>query len=146
MRIANRRAYHDYFILETFEAGIALAGSEVKSLRLGRANLQESFVKTLNDGLYLVNCHIPPFQGSLSYNDPDRARKLLLHKKEILRISNFNTQKGVVVVPLAIYFKNNLIKVYIALAKPKKQADKRLALKKRAIERDIQKTIKAKIN
>ncbi len=145
MRITNRKARHNYFILETFEAGIALAGSEVKSLRLGRGNLQESFVKTLSDGLYLVNCHIPPFQGSQINISPDRDRKLLLHKKEILYLTQQNTQKSVSIIPLAIYFKNNLVKVQIALAKPKKLADKRAALKKSAIERDIAKSIRSKI-
>ncbi len=145
MRITNRKARHNYFILETFEAGIALAGSEVKSLRLGRGNLQESFVKTLTDGLYLVNCHIPPFQGSQINISPDRDRKLLLHKKEILYLTQQNTQKSISIIPLAIYFKNNLVKVQIALAKPKKLADKRAVLKKAAIERDIAKSIRAKI-
>ena len=145
MRIANRKAYHDYFILETFEAGIALAGSEVKSLRLGRCNLQESFVKTLADGLYLINCHIPPFQGSQLNISPDRDRKLLMHKKEILYLTQHNTQKSISIIPLSVYFKNNLVKVQIALAKPKKLADKRATLKKAAMDRDIAKSLRSKI-
>ena len=145
MRITTRRAYHDYFILETFEAGIALAGSEVKSLRLGRGNLQESFVKVLSDGLYLVNCHIPSFQGSQLNISPDRDRKLLMHKKEILHLTMHNTQKSISIIPLTIYFKNNLVKIQIALAKPKKLADKRATLKKAAIDRDIAKSLRSKI-
>ncbi len=145
MRIANRRAYYDFFVLETFEAGISLAGSEVKSLRLGRGNLYESFVKSLSDGLYLINCHIPSFQGSQTNISPDRDRKLLMHKKEILYLTQQNTQKNISIIPLAIYFKNNLVKVQIALAKPKKLADKRASLKKAAIERDMAKSLRSKI-
>lgn len=145
MKISNRRAYHDYFIIETFEAGIALTGAEVKSLRLGRGNLQESFVKSLSDGLYLVNCHIPPFQGSQLNVNPTRDRKLLMHKKEILYLTQHNAQKSISIIPLAIYFKNNLVKVQIALAKPKRLADKRATLKKAAIEKDIARSVRSKI-
>ena len=139
----NRKALHDYFIIEKIEAGIALKGTEVKSLRLGDANLQDSYATIKNAELWLLGLHISPFEkGNINNHDPRRERKLLLHKKEILRLFGKISQKGFTLIPLNIYFKKNRAKVTLALATGKKLYDKREAIAKREIEREMQRHFK----
>ncbi|HPD18156.1 MAG: SsrA-binding protein SmpB [Candidatus Goldbacteria bacterium] len=135
--IHNRKAFHDYFILEKFEAGIALKGTEVKSIREGRANIQDSFARIMKEEVFLFNMHISPYSHGNIYNpDPLRDRKLLLHKKEIHRLMGLLTQKGLALIPLSVYFKNGRVKVELALAKGKKQYDRREEIKKRDLQRE----------
>lgn len=136
--VTNRKAQHDYFIIETYEAGIVLKGTEVKSLRLGNANLQDSFAIIKNGELWLENMHISQYnQASYNNHEPKRDRKLLLHKKEIRRLKNKLQEKGTTLVPLRVYLKSNRIKLEIALARGKKSYDKREAIAKRETEREI---------
>ncbi len=140
----NRKAYHDYFIEEKFEAGIVLTGTEVKSLRDGRANLQDSYA-SVNDGeVFLHHCHISPYShGNLMNHDPLRERKLLLHKKEINKLLGKTQQKGLTLVPLRIYFsERGKVKVEIGLAKGKKQHDRRESIKAREAGREVERAIK----
>ncbi len=136
--ITNRKAQHDYFIIETYEAGIVLKGTEVKSLRAGNANLQDSFAVIKNGEVWLENMHISQYpQASYNNHEPKRDRKLLLHKKEIRRLKNKLEEKGNTLVPLRVYLKNKKIKIELALAKGKKSFDKREAIAKRETEREI---------
>jgi SsrA-binding protein len=143
MQIVNRRARHDYFIFESFEAGIALLGTEVKSIKLGRGDISRAFVRIKDGEAYLVGANIPPFQQQESY-DPLRERKLLLHKKEIISIATKTKQQRLTLIPLALYSKGKLIKVKIAYAKGKKQFEKKEAKKRKDIEREIEREIRAK--
>ena len=139
----NRKARHDYFIHETYEAGIVLVGTEVKSLRAGKANLKDSFAKIKNNEIFLDNMHISPYeQGNIFNHDPLRARKLLMHKREILKLKDKIEKEGYTLIPLKMYFKGSILKVLIGLAKGKKSYDKREAIKKRDTEREMQKIIK----
>lgn len=140
----NKKAYFDYFIEETYEAGIMLLGSEVKSLRLGRVNLKDSYAKVMGNALYLVNAHISPYAqaDALSHHDPERTRKLLLHKKEIARLIGKTREKGYTLVPTKIYFKNGKAKAELGLAIGKKLYDKRESLKKKTVEREMQKAVR----
>ncbi|MFI5253485.1 MAG: SsrA-binding protein SmpB [Bacteroidota bacterium] len=139
----NRKAFHEYFIVEKIEAGIALKGTEVKSLRLGDANLQDSYATIKNGELWLLGLHISPFEkGNINNHDPRRERKLLLHKREILRLFGKINQKGFTLIPLNIYFKKNRAKITLALATGKKLYDKREAIAKREIERELQRRIR----
>ena len=143
-QIENRKARHDYFIHDTHEAGISLLGSEVKSIREGRVNLKDSFVRILNKQAYLFNCHITPYskiQGHIEM-DPIRSRKLLLHKDQIEKLAGLVSQKGFAIVPLKMYFKKGLVKVAIALVKGKKEFDKRDDIKKRIHDRESSAAIK----
>ena len=143
--IENRRARHDFHILETFEAGIALKGTEVKSLRIGRANLQDSFARIDNSGeLFLHNMHISPWdQGNRFNHEPRRTRKLLMHKREILRLFGQTREKGLTLVPLKIYFnERGKAKVLLGLAKGKKTYDKRDDLAERDAKREIEKAFR----
>ena len=134
----NRKALHDYFILERYEAGIVLKGTEVKSLRQGSANLQDGYALLRHGELWLVGMHINPFEkGNINNHDPLRDRKLLMHKKELLRITSKTSEKGLTLVPLRVYFKQNIVKIEIGLAQGKKAYDKREAIKKRDSERQI---------
>jgi len=135
---SNRKARHDYTILDTYEAGISLVGTEVKSLRLGRASLTDAFA-TVDDGeVWLRNLHIPEYvQGTWTNHTPRRTRKLLLHKKEILRLIGKSKESGLSLVPLSMYFKDGKVKVELALAKGKKAYDKRQDLAKRDAQREI---------
>jgi len=134
----NRKALHDYFILERYEAGIVLKGTEVKSLRQGSANLQDGYALVRSGELWLVGMHISPFdKGNINNHDPIRDRKLLMHKKELLRITGKASDKGLTLVPLKVYFKKNIVKVEIGLAQGKRAYDKREAIKKRDVERQI---------
>lgn len=141
--LSNKRARYDYTIIDSFEAGIKLSGSEVKSLRKGYGSLKESYI-SIDDEVFLKNAHIPPFQGGHkdqeSY-DPYQKRKLLLHSKEILKLKAALKEKGLTVIPLGIYSKNNLIKIEIAVARGKKQYDKRQALKERSAKRDAERAM-----
>ena len=136
--VSNRKARHDYAILDTYEAGIALMGTEVKSLREGRASLVDSFA-TVDDGeVWLRNLHIPEYvMGTWTNHTPRRTRKLLLHKGEILRLIGKTKESGLSLVPLSMYFKDGKVKVELALARGKKSYDKRQSLAKRDAEREI---------
>ncbi len=140
----NRKALHDYFIEETYEAGIVLRGSEIKSVRAGRVSLKEAFVR-VDDNLeaWLIGAHIAPYETASHFNhEPKRARKLLLHKQEILRLWNKVRQKGVTIVPLRMYLKNGKAKVEIAVARGKKKYDKRAEIARREMEREIQRELR----
>ncbi len=139
----NRKARHDYFIHETFEAGIALVGTEVKSLRAGKANLKDSFVIIKNGEALLDNMHISPYEhGNIFNHDPLRQRKLLLHKAEILRLFSKTKEKGFALVPLKIYFAKGRAKVELALATGKKLYDKRRVLAEKAAKREVDRALK----
>jgi len=138
MRILNRRASYDYQLLEKFEAGIVLNGSEVKSVRAGHLHLEEAFCQVKNGEVWLFNAHIHPYKFADNRNyDSRRARKLLLHKKEMLKLAQYSSQKGLTIVPVSCYTKGNKIKLEIALAKGKKKYEKREVIKKRDLEREI---------
>lgn len=135
---SNRKAFHDYEILESFEAGIVLKGTEVKSLRLGNANLQDSYAAIRGGEVWLMNLHISPFdKGNINNHDPKRDRKLLLHRREIRKLLGKIAEKGLTMVPLNIYFKYNIVKVQVGIAKGKKLHDKREAIAKRDVERQL---------
>ena len=134
--VKNKKARHEYFIEETYEAGIALAGSEVKSIRAGKANIKEAFVRILNNEAFIYNMHISPYEKGNTFNqDPLRTRKLLLHKKEIVKLMSLVAQKGLTLVPLAVYLKNGLVKIEVGVARGKKLYDKRQTLMERDAER-----------
>lgn len=138
----NRKARHDYFIEKTYEAGIALKGTEVKSIRAGKANLKESYCVIRNNEAFVVGMHISPYkEGNIFNVDPLRNRKLLLNKREILRINQEVMQKGMAVIPLSLYLKNGLIKMEIAIARGKKLYDKRESMKERDIKRSLERYI-----
>jgi SsrA-binding protein len=139
----NRKAYHDYHILETFEAGIALLGTEVKSIRDGKANLKEALVRVKDEEAYLVGCHIHPYtHGNIANHDPLRTRKLLLHKREIRRLMGQVQEKGLTLIPTRLYVKNGRIKLELALARGKRLHDKREALKAREAGREVERALK----
>jgi len=139
----NRKAYHDYFILEQMEAGIALAGTEVKSLREGRANLKDSYARVQDGEVVLYGMHISPYDHGNRFNhDPERPRKLLLHKREIWRLMGRVEEKGLTLVPLALYFTRGKAKVELALAKGKAEHDKREAIARRDAGREIARAMK----
>ena len=139
----NKKAYHDYHIEESLEAGMMLKGTEVKSLREGRANLKDSFARVENEEIFLYNCHISPYShGNIANHDPLRTRKLLMHKGEIQRLMGKMMQKGYTLLPLKIYFKDGKAKIELALAKGKKQYDKREDIKKRDAAREMEKAFK----
>ena len=139
----NKKARHDYFILDTLEAGIILQGTEVKSLREGKANLKDSFAKVKKDEVFLYNLHISPYSHGNVYNhDPTRTRKLLLHKREIKRLIGKAEEKGLTLIPLDIHFSNGLAKVSLALARGKKVYDKREDLKKKDADREVERAFK----
>lgn len=139
----NRKAFHDYFIEDTLEAGIALSGTEVKSLREGKANLKDSYVLVKGGEVFLLNCHISPYShGNIMNHDPVRTRKLLLHRKEIDRMSGKAAAKGYTLIPLKIYFKASFAKVEIGLARGKRLFEKRDSIKEREAKREIEKAMK----
>ena len=134
----NRKARHDYSIDEVYEAGIVLAGPEVKSLREGRASLRDSYARVKKEELFLHNMHITPYPFTHHVNlDPTRTRKLLMHKKEIKRLIGKTEEKGYSLIPLSVYFLRGIIKVELALAKGKRKYDKRHALKEREMKREL---------
>lgn len=139
----NRKAFHDYQIEETIEAGIQLYGTEVKSLREGKANLKDSYVLIKDSEAYLFNCHISPYcHGNIMNHDPLRTRKLLLHRKEIDHLKGRIQQKGYTLIPLKIYFKGPYAKVEIGLARGKRLYEKREAIKEKEAKRAIEKAMK----
>ena len=142
MKIFNKRAKFDYFLQEKFEAGIALTGSEVKSLKEGRADLSGSFVRIKDGEAWLYGANIPLYAHTSVEYDPLRPRKLLLHKKEIISIGTKAKQQNLTLVPISVYTKGRLVKVQIALAKGKKQYEKRDARRKKDIELDIKRALK----
>ena len=140
----NRKAYHDYFIEEKFEAGIMLQGTEVKSLREGRVNLQDSYASVKGNEVFLHHCHISPYShGNIMNHEPLRTRKLLLHRKEINKLLGKTQQQGLTLIPLRIYFsKRGLAKVELGLAKGKKQHDRRESIKTREASREVERAMK----
>lgn len=139
----NKKAYHDYFILETYEAGIALAGTEVKSMRMGKCSIKESFIRIENGEVYIYGMHISPYEkGNIFNKDPLRVRKLLLHKQEIHKISGKIQEKGMTLVPLRVYLKGSLVKMEIGIAKGKKLYDKRADIAKKDQVREAQRDFK----
>lgn len=141
--VSNRRATHDYEIIETFEAGITLLGTEIKSLRDNGGSLQESYIKVLNDELWLIGCNIAHYKyGNVHNHEEKRDRKLLMHKREISRLKVATQEKGLTLIPLGLYLKNGRVKVKLATAKGKKSYDKRSSLKEKDDKRQMQKAVK----
>lgn len=139
----NKKAYHDFFILDTYEAGIALHGTEVKSLRMGKCSIKESFIRIENGEVFIYGMHISPYEkGNIFNKDPLRVRKLLLHRSEINKIMGKIKEKGMALVPLKVYFKGSLVKVEIGLAKGKKLYDKRNDIAKKDQQREAQRDFK----
>ena len=139
----NKKAYHDFFILDTYEAGIALHGTEVKSLRMGKCSIKESFIRIENGEVFIYGMHISPYEkGNIFNKDPLRVRKLLLHKAEINKLLGKIKEKGMSVVPLKVYLKGSLMKVEIGLAKGKKLYDKRDDIAKKDQTREAQRDFK----
>ncbi|SHI12884.1 SsrA-binding protein [Clostridium collagenovorans DSM 3089] len=139
----NRKAFHDYFIEETYEAGISLVGTEVKSIRLGKANLKDSYAQIKDGEIFICNMHISPYeQGNIFNRDPLRNRKLLMHKNEILKLDEDVSRQGYTLVPIALYLVRGKVKVKIGLAKGKHNYDKREALKEKSAKREIDKQMK----
>lgn len=139
----NRKAYYDFHIEETYEAGISLQGTEVKSLREGRANLKESYAIIKDNEVFLMNCHISPYShGNIQNHEPLRTRKLLLHRKEIDKLWGKVNQKGLTIVPLKLYFKNGRAKVEIGVARGKRQYEKRASIKAKEAKREIERHMK----
>ena len=139
----NKKAYHDYFILETFEAGIELKGTEIKSIRKGSANLKDCFVRIKDHEAFIENMYIAPYEnGNIFNHEPRRIRKLLLHKKEISKLEKKVPEDGLTIVPTKLYFNTSKAKLEIALAKGKKLYDKRNDLKEKDAKRDIEKALK----
>ena len=138
----NRKAGHDYEFLERYEAGIALTGTEVKSIRDGRVNLRDAFARVQNGELWLHNMHIAEYPAASQFNhEPTRPRKLLAHRREIKKLEEATTTKGTTIIPLAIYFKDGRAKVEIGVAKGKQQFDKRQSIKKKEMDRDLRKAM-----
>lgn len=141
----NKKAYHDYFILDNYETGISLAGTEVKSLRMGKCSVKESFIRIENGEVIIYGMHISPYEkGNIFNKDPLRPRKLLMHKYEINKIAGKMAEKGYTVVPLQVYFKGSLVKVEIALARGKKLYDKRQDIAKKDMRRESEREFKIK--
>ena len=140
----NKKAYHDYYVNEVFEAGIELFGTEVKSMREGKVNLKDSYCFIKDSEIFVRGMHVSPYEkGNIFNKDPLRERRLLMHKREILRIFGQIKQEGLTVIPLQIYFKNSRIKVEIALCKGKKLYDKRDSIAERDAKREIDRTLKS---
>ena len=142
----NRKAFHDYHILETFEAGIALLGTEVKGIREGQANLRDSYARVEKGEVWLFNVHINPYshRGYVDH-DPRRKRRLLLHKSEIRKLIGKTVEKGLTLVPTRLYFKNGKVKVALALARGKQDHDKRETLRRREIDRETRAAVKERV-
>ena len=141
--VENRKARHDYFVEEAMEAGIALVGTEVKSIRKGRANLKESYAQVVNGEIIIYGMHISPYeQGNIFNVDPLRPKKLLLHKAEIRRIEGLLNQQGLTLIPLSMYLKNGRVKISLGICKGKKNYDKRDVMLEKAHKRDIERQMK----
>ncbi len=141
----NKKAYHDYFIEEKYEAGISLAGTEVKSLRMGKCSIKEAFLRIEKGELFIYGMHVSPYEkGNIFNKDPLRVRKLLLHREEIRKLAGKIAEKGYTLVPLQVYFKHGLVKVEIGLAKGKKLYDKRQDIAKKDQRREAERDFKVK--
>ncbi len=139
----NKKAYHDYFILETYEAGIALSGTEVKSMRMGKCSIKEAFIRVEKGEVFIYGMHISPYEkGNIFNKDPLRVRKLLLHRSEINKLLGKTKEQGITIMPLKVYFKGSLVKVEIGLAKGKKLYDKRQDIAKKDQKREAQREFK----
>lgn len=142
---ANKKAYHDYFVLDRFEAGLELTGTEVKSIRAGALNLKDSYCRVIDGELWLIGTHISPYkQGSYFNADPDRRRRLLMHKREIVRLGARVQQEGLSLIPLSLYFKDSRVKLELGLCKGKKLYDKREAAAQRDAKREIERAMKSR--
>jgi len=143
----NKKAYHDYFVDEKFETGIALAGTEVKSIRQGNINLKDAYCKINNGEIFVVGMHISPYEkGNIFNKDPLRDRKLLMHKREILKLFNNIKKDGVSIIPLSVYLKGPVVKVEIGLCRGKKLYDKRESIAARDVKREIDRSMRDKNN
>lgn len=141
----NKKAFHDYFIVEAYEAGIALVGTEVKSLREGKCSIKEAYINIENGEAYIIGMNVSPYEkGNIFNRDPLRVRKLLLHKQEIAKLAGGRKEAGHTIVPLQVYFKNGRAKVEVALVKGKKLYDKREAIAKRDQRREVEREFKVK--
>lgn len=141
----NKKAYHDYFILDTFEAGLALHGTEVKSLRMGKCSIKESFIRIENGEVFIYGMHVSPYEkGNIFNKDPLRVKKLLLHKAEINKMLGKVKEKGISIVPLKVYLKGSLVKIEIGLAKGKKLYDKRDDIAKKDQKREAERDFKVR--
>ncbi len=142
----NKKAYHDYLIEEKYEAGIALAGTEVKSLRMGRCSIKEAFITVKDGEMFIEHMHISPYEkGNIFNKDPLRTRKLLLHKREILKIAGQAAQKGYTIMPLQVYFMEGKVKLEIGLARGKKLYDKRADIAKKDMRREAEREMKIRL-
>ena len=145
MEIVNRRVKHDYFIIDTYEAGIALTGTEIKAVRAGSVNIKDCYGTVKKGEVYLLNMYIGEYkEGNIFNHDETRTRKLLLHKKEILKINDAISKEGLTLIPYKLYFKSNILKVELCVCKGKKNYDKRETIKERDIKRNIEKQLKNK--
>ena len=141
----NRKAFHDYHVLETWEAGLVLLGTEIKAIREGRVNLRDSYARLDNGEVWLANVHISPYSHSgYAHHEERRQRKLLLHKHEINKLTGLVREKGLTLVPLQLYFKNGRLKTQLALVKGKQAHDKREAIRKREVDRETRAAIKSR--
>jgi SsrA-binding protein len=139
----NKKAYHNYELVESYEAGMVLQGSEVKSVRAGKISLKECYAKIRNGELFLINCHISPYSASSYFNhEPIRTRKLLMHKREIVRLSSKTQEKGFTLIPTKVYFKKGRVKIEVALARGKRLFDKRAESRRKTVEREIRQALK----
>ena len=142
----NKKAYHDYFIEDKFEAGIELFGTEVKSIRMGKCSIKESFIRIERGQVYIYGMHISPYEkGNIFNKDPLRVRKLLMHRAEINRLDSKLAEKGLTLVPLQVYFKGSLVKVEVGLARGKKLYDKRQDIAKKDARREVERDYKLKL-
>ena len=142
----NKKAYHDYFIDEKYEAGIELFGTEVKSIRMGKCSIKESFIRVENGQVYIYGMHISPYEkGNIFNKDPLRVRRLLMHKKEIIKLDSKMAEKGMTLVPLQVYFKGSLVKVEVGLARGKKLYDKRQDIAKKDQRREVERDYKMRL-
>ena len=140
---SNRKAFHDYFVLERYEAGIELSGTEVKSIRAGTLNLKDAYCLVKNGEIYVKGMHVSPYEkGNIFNRDPDRDRRLLMHKKEIVKLGARSAQEGLALIPLSVYFKDSRVKVEVGLCRGKKLYDKRETDAKRQAARDIDRAMK----
>ena len=141
----NKKAYHEYFIEETYEAGISLHGTEVKSMRMGKCSIKESFIRIENGEVFVYGMHVSPYEkGNIFNKDPLRVKKLLLHKSEINKLAGKVAEKGYTLVPLQVYFKNGKVKTQVGLARGKKLYDKREAIAKKDQRREMERDFKIK--
>jgi len=141
----NRKAYHDYHVLETWEAGLVLLGTEIKAIREGRVNLRDSFARIENAEVWLMNVHISPYSHTgYAHHEERRQRKLLLHRHEIRKLTGRVTEKGLTLVPLQMYFKDGRVKVSLALVKGKQAHDKRETIRRREVDRETRAAVKAR--